>query len=33
MASDEYGVVDSLKLKDLESYRTQSGFFNTEQRI
>jgi hypothetical protein len=35
MAGDEYGVVeatvDGVKLKDLESYRTQSGFFNTSQ--
>lgn len=31
-AGDEYGVVeatvDGVKLKDLESYRTQSGYFN-----
>jgi hypothetical protein len=35
MAGDEYGVieatVDGVKLKDLQSYRTQSGFFNTSQ--
>ena len=35
MAGDEYGVVeaivDGVKLKDLESYRTQSGFFNSSQ--
>jgi hypothetical protein len=32
MAGDEYGtidaVVDGVKIKDLEKYRTQSGFFN-----
>jgi hypothetical protein len=35
MAGDEYGVVeatvDGVKLKDVESYRTQSGFFNSSQ--
>ena len=35
MAGNEYGVieatVDGVKLKDLESYRSQSGFYNSTQ--